>query len=266
MNDMNPTDTTLQEILQTLDDIASLERIWARGAVHQGGPHYRIDGTRGPISIGEDECRVIGRFVQQFKPRRCFMVGNAFGLSSVYIAKMMEQNAGESVVTLDNQSEGNGQRCAGIAEQLRSRMDCKLLTNHKGSSPQDVEMTAGADRYDFVFLDGLHRHPQVTTDFQAVQRVATEDAVFCWHDYWMPGIPQCVEYARKTGYHCLKINSSCEMAMGTKSKSVFDEISGLYGNTETPKRRLRPGAFLKLCYVLATGTIKERRLAASPAE
>ncbi|MEE9294104.1 MAG: class I SAM-dependent methyltransferase [Phycisphaerae bacterium] len=266
MIDATPSYRTIRQIVRNLDELAGLERVWPRGAVHPGGPHYRLKGTLGPISIGEDECGVIGRLIQKFRPARCFMIGNGFGLSSAYIAKMMEQNAGRSVVTLDNQSEGQGARCAQVADQLRQRMDCTLLTSHKGTSPQDIEPTAGDERYDFVFIDGLHRHPQVTCDFQTVQRIAANDAIFCWHDYWMPGIPQCVEYAQQTGYHCLKVNSSCEMAFGTKSDTVFNEIGKLYDNAEPPRPRLRPGAFFKLCYVLLTGTIKARVAAAPPAK
>lgn len=251
-------DVLIQEIVDNLREIAGVDRLWRRGAVHRGGPHYRLKGSIGPISIGEDECRLLGRLIQDFRPRRCFIVGNAFGLSSVFIAKMMESNGGRHVVTLDNQSEGNGRRCADVAAELARRMRCRLLKNHKGTSPADIPSAAGAERYDLLFLDGLHRHPQVTRDFRGALDIATPDAVFVWHDYWMLGIHQSVEDAQRAGFRCLKINTSCEMVFGTRNDRLFDRLPDLHENTEPPRRRLRAAAALKACSAVLTGAVKAR--------
>src|SRR5688572_15930649 len=89
-------------VVTALESIAGLERIWKRGVVHHGGPHYRLHGTTGPVSIGEDECLILGRLIARFRPARCFIIGNGFGFSSAFIAKMMEANEGVSVITLDS--------------------------------------------------------------------------------------------------------------------------------------------------------------------
>ncbi len=259
MCDASKMKAIIREVVQNLQEIAPLERIWTRGAVHPGGPHYRVRGTRGPISIGEDECAAFGRLIQEFTPDRCFIIGNAFGLSSVFIAKMMELHGGQSVVTLDNHSEGSGHRCAGIAERLAARLDCRLLENVTGTSPDDIARSAGGYRYDLILIDGLHRHPQATRDFRGVLCIARPDTIFCWHDYWMPGIPQSVDEASRAGCHCRKINSSCEMVFGTRNGERFSRIVAMYDNAEQPRKRLRPRAFIKLCYVLMTGTINARR-------
>jgi predicted O-methyltransferase YrrM len=248
----------LHAIVRELDDHAGIEPILLNGAVHPGGPHFRVKGTLGPISIGADECRVLATFVEAVRPRRCFIIGNAFGLSSVLIAKLMESNGGLSVETLDNQSEGDGERLAGIADALRRRLQCRLLVNHKGRSPEDVPAIAGGDKYDFILIDGLHRHPQVTHDFLGVLPIASEDAVLWWHDYWMPGIPQSVDKAMNEGMRCRKVNCSCEMVFGTRSEELFERMVALYENTEAPRKRMRPRAFLKLCYALGAGAVKTR--------
>jgi predicted O-methyltransferase YrrM len=249
---------TLSTVLGNLRTISAVEAVWRRGAVHRGGPHYRLRGTLGPISIGVDECMVLGKSIELLRPRKCFVVGNAFGLSSVFLAKMVEFHGGEAIVTLDNESEGHGARCAEIARELARQTSCRLLTNIKGSSPEDIVRTAAGSTYDFVFIDGLHRHPQVSRDFDEVRKIAGPETLFWWHDFWMPGIPQCVAHAQSIGFHCRKVNSSCEMVFGTRSAEVYEKVCGLYANTEAPRKRLRPVAFLKLCHVLATGLVKSR--------
>lgn len=260
------TDSGVQEqirglvraVVSSLQEIAGLERVLRRGMVHPGGPHYRLHGTTGPISIGEDECAVFGRLIAAFRPAHCFLIGNAFGMSSVFIAKMMELHGGESVVTLDDHSEGDGMRCFEIADRLRERMDCGLLVNKCGSSPGDIQWAAGRDAVDLIFIDGEHRHPQVTRDFQGVQELVREHTIVCWHDYWMPGIPESVAEAERIGYGCLKVNTSCEMVLGSQSRSVLDRMESLYPDSQAPRRRLRPAAFLKLCGALAVGAIQKR--------
>ena len=206
------TDSGVQEqirglvsaVVSSLQEIARLEPVLRRGMVHPGGPHYRLHGTTGPISIGEDECAVFGRLIAAFRPAHCFLIGNAFGMSSVFIAKMMELHGGESVVTLDDHSEGDGLRCFEMADRLRERMDCGLLVNKCGSSPGDIRWAAGRDAVDLIFIDGEHRHPQVTRDFQGVQELVREHTIVCWHDYWMPGIPESVAEAER-----IKIKYGC---------------------------------------------------------
>jgi len=250
--------TLLRDVIATADEIAGLERVLPRGAVHPGGPHYRLRGSVGPISIGEDECAVFAKVIERFRPAHCFIVGNAFGLSSVFIAKMMEANGGQTVVTLDAKCEGDGDRCFDTAARLREKMECSILTNKIGWSPQDIDAAADRDAYDLIFLDGLHRHPQVSKDFHGVKHLAGDETILCWHDYWMPGIPQSVAEAIAAGFKCIKINCSCEIVLGTRSNEVFEGIGKMFDNVETPQPRRRVLAFLRIFHAVAVGTIKKR--------
>src|SRR4051794_12557669 len=114
-NGLQSMNDLVREIARKLHEIARIEPMWKRGVVHRGGPHYRLKGTLGPVSLGEDECIVFGKLINQFQPATCFIIGNAFGMSSVFIAKMMERNSGKSVITLDSKSEGDGERCYAVA-------------------------------------------------------------------------------------------------------------------------------------------------------
>ncbi len=192
-------DVLIRHVVEALESIAGIERIWRRGLVHRGGPHYRLSATAGPVSIGEDECRILGRLIVRFRPAHCFIIGNGFGLSSVFIARMMEANAGMSVITLDSMSEGDGRRCADSAEQLRRRMDCRILRNEYGVSPQDIDRAAGAARYDLIFIDGDHSHPQVIDDFHGIEHLLGDESIVCWHDHWLHGVSECVAEAHRSG-------------------------------------------------------------------
>ena len=242
----DPTRSLVQRIVVSLESITGVERIWRRGVVHRGGPHYRLRGTIGPVSIGEDECFVLARLIERFRPAHCFVIGNGFGLSSAFIAKMMEANGGRSVTTLDSKVEGDGERCFETAEQLRIRLDCRLLRNEHGVSPQDIDKAGGRRSYDFVFIDGDHAHPQPTRDFHGVQHLLRRSGVLLWHDYWLAGVSESVTAARQSGYRCVKVNSSCEMVFGTRDDAVFRDIEALFDDAETPSPRRHPWARVML--------------------
>jgi predicted O-methyltransferase YrrM len=230
-------DQSLDAVIKALADIAETKVVWEKGLIHRGGPHRRLKGEQYPISIGEDECRAFGRLVRGLRPERCFIIGNAFGLSSAYIAHVMQQCGGKSVITLDDQSEGNGQRCAAVAQELANRTGVAgLLVNKKGRSPENTIEAAGDQKYEVIFIDGLHRHPQVTHDFDGVQALANESTVFVWHDGWIPGIPESVAAAKLQGVHCLWLPTSCEIIVGTRSAAMFERLRELFPEGEVDHR------------------------------
>lgn len=238
----------IREIVGELDAIGGIETVWPRGLVHPGGPHYRLRGMLSPISIGEDECRAFGKLIEAFRPSNAFIIGNAFGMSSVFIAKMMERCRGRVVITLDSKSEGDGERCYRIAGELRDRLKADILTNKVGWSPQDVNSAAEDDSYGLIFIDGRHAHPQVTRDFEGCKHLAVDDTILCWHDYWVPGIPRSVATAERNGFRCLKVNTSCEMVFGTRSLERFELLCQMFKNSEPPRPRLRLGTYAKLSH------------------
>lgn len=243
-------------VVAALESIAGLEKIWKRGVVHRGGPHYRLRRTAGPVSIGEDECLILGKLIARFRPASCFIIGNGFGFSSAFIAKMMEAHGGESVITLDSMAEGDGQRCFATAEQLRVRLDCRILRSKQGISPQDIDQAAERARYDLILIDGDHAHPQVIDDFRGVQHLVGNQSILCWHDYWLAGVFESVAEAQRVGYRCLKVNSSCELVFGTRDPAVFREIGLLFDDAGPPTRRSHPRARLMLARSFVWSTIK----------
>lgn len=242
-------DAALKKVLSTLDQIAETSLLWKDGLLNPGGPHRRLKGHLFPISIGEDECHAFGRLIDALAPKTCFIVGNAFGLSSAYIAEAMKNKDGQSVITLDNQSEGNGPLCASVAQRLADQMGLGgILKNKKGSSPQDIPGAVEHPNYDLIFIDGLHRHPQVIHDLEGLLPYAHEQSVIVWHDSWIRGVPESVERAKELGYRCLWIPTSCEMIFGAKDPAVFAKLQQAFpeGVEDRSRRSYAVGVWLSL--------------------
>lgn len=222
-------DESLKRVVSALDGLAEMGFVWPKGLLNPGGPHRRLRGYHYPISIGEDECLVFGRLIETFRPAHCYIIGNAFGFSSAYIADVMKRCGGKSVITLDNQSEGAGQRAASIAQALSDALGVSdILKNKKGSSPHDIASTVEQKAYDLVFIDGLHRHPQVTDDFDAVLPYCAERGIVVFHDSWIIGVPEAVARAKQAGFRCLWVPTSCEMILATRDPECFTQLQKLF--------------------------------------
>ena len=228
---MPDVNESVSRVVSALGEVAETSLLWKEGLVNPGGPHRRLRGHLYPISIGEDECVVFGKLVERLRPKHCYIIGNAFGFSSAYIAEVMRDHGGESVTTLDNQSEGQGERIAAVAQALTDKLGLsELLQNCKGSSPEDIPRTAKQPSYELIFIDGLHRHPQVTHDLHGVMPYCTDKSVIVFHDSWIIGVPEAVDEAKKLGFRCLWVPTSCEMILATRDEDVFRELEAVFPN------------------------------------
>jgi predicted O-methyltransferase YrrM len=222
-------DASLRRTVTALEQIHEVGLVWPRGLINPGGPHRRLRGHQYPISIGEDECVAFGTLIEAFRPAHCFIIGNAFGLSSVYIADVMKRCGGKSVITLDNQSEGAGEKTAGIARRLADDVGVSdILKNKKGSSPQDIASSVEQPSYDLIFIDGLHSHPQVTHDLEGVLPYAHPRSVIAFHDSWLPGVPEAAQRAKEKGFRNLWLPTSCEMILSTRDAGDFARLQAAF--------------------------------------
>jgi predicted O-methyltransferase YrrM len=219
---------SLHRVVNALNEVAETSLVWPHGLINTGGPHRVLSGTLFPVSIGEDECAVFGRLIECFRPAHTFIIGNAFGFSSCYIADMMRQHGGKSVVTLDSEVEGRGKACALIARQLADKLELSLLKNKKGESPNDTASAVETNNHDLVFIDGNHGHPHVLRDFNGILPFTNEKTIFVWHDFWLPGIVPCLRVAESHGFRWTWLPTSCEMVLGVRDESVFAELQKMF--------------------------------------
>ncbi|HEX7480861.1 MAG TPA: class I SAM-dependent methyltransferase [Polyangiales bacterium] len=239
-------DESLLRVITTLNRIADTSLVWPQGMLNPGGPHRRLKGHHDPISIGEDECAAFGRLVAALRPAHAFIIGNAFGFSSSYIADVMQKHGGLSVISLDDHSEGDGQRAAAIARELALSLGLDaILKNKRGASPADIAKSVEEKLYDLIFIDGQHRHPQVTRDFQGVLPYSSPQTVVVFHDSWIAGVPQAVAEAKRAGFRCLWLPTSCEMILATRSGERFAQLQAIFREgTEDRGPRSRATGYL----------------------
>lgn len=248
----------IKVVVTALKEIADIRPVWPGGLMHPGGPHYRLAGMFKPISIGEDECLVFNQLIRTFRPEHCFIIGNAFGFSSAYIAGIMMQHGGKRVVTLDNLNDGDGERCAQIASQLAKRLNLSILRDKRGGSPKDIPLAADATAYQLVFIDGKHVHPQVVLDLESILPYTLENTIFIWHDFWVPGVSRGVQHAQERGFHCLWLPTSCEMVLGVRYTCTFNRLVNSFPNGKTllprsPRlRAYKTGGHAFLTFLLET--------------
>jgi predicted O-methyltransferase YrrM len=250
----------LEKVVNALDAVAQTKLVWTNGFANPGGPHRRLAGNKSPISIGEDEGVMFTKLIAALRPENCFIVGNAFGFSSALIAMVMEDHGGRSVITLDAQTEGYGERNAQVARALTERLSLKILKNKKGFSPQDVAGAVEDPSYDLIFLDGCHDHPQVTYDLIGALPYAHDKSVIVLHDFWLRGVWRCAETLEMAGYHCLLVPTSCEIVLCTRDKATFDKLRQVFpeGVMNVASRKRLPTYTLR--YLMTT---PERVLSAS---
>jgi len=133
--------------------------------------------TGGGISLQEIyffEC-----LFRSFKPENIFIIGNAFGWSTVLMALL---NPNGQVVALDAGIEGDfGIRLTNkIAEE--EKLNIKVV---KGFSPNNVSKTVAENfstGIDFAFIDGLHTNVQQKLDFNAVFNLCHKNCIYVFHD------------------------------------------------------------------------------------
>src|SRR4029077_11071917 len=129
----------------------------------------------------------------------------------------------------DNQSEGAGQKAAAIAQALSDALGVSdILKNKKGTAPDDIAATVEQKAYDLVFIDGLHRHPQVTHDFEGVLPYCAARGIVVFHDSWIIGVPEAVQRAKQKGFRCLWVPTSCEMILATRDADLWKQLQALF--------------------------------------
>ncbi len=140
----------------------------------------RLAGTGGGIAM--QECYFLECLLDAWSPRSIFVIGNAFGWSTLLLACLVPE---ARVVALDNGVEGHEAR-AGIdltnALAAEHDLDARVVF---GQSPRDVPDCVGthlAGTIDLCLIDGLHTDEQQIADFQAVQPFLSANHAVLFHD------------------------------------------------------------------------------------
>jgi len=146
-------------------------------ALYQGG---RMLSTGGGISL--QEYYVFECLLDVWTPANIFVIGNAFGWSTLLLACLAPQ---ARAVALDNGVEGDDAR---IGIDLTNAMATEQRLNAAvvfGRSPQDVPgvvTTHLGGTIDLCFIDGLHTNDQQLADYLAIKPFLARDHIILFHD------------------------------------------------------------------------------------
>ena len=133
---------------------------------------------------------------ERARPKRIFIIGNAFGWSTLALALI---NRSARVVAIDycpRPEEEHGLEVTNMLARLAG-LDARAI---KGQSPDNVAAICAREfdgPVELAFIDGGHTNAQQSLDFAACRAVATEGTVYVLHDVINFGMVESfVEIAR----------------------------------------------------------------------
>lgn len=141
--------------------------------------HYAIVGKDTGLSITEKEIYYILKYNKFFKNPKIYIIGNAFGFSTIAFQLIFPE---ASIDVIDAEIEGEfnsfgSNLTVEIAKE--NKFDINLT---KGFSPKDVKQSMRFDKYDLIFIDGLHTDEQVIADFTGVYPFFNDKYMCFFHD------------------------------------------------------------------------------------
>ena len=147
------------------------------GAAHQG-KHMSVGGGISPLEV-----LVLSSVSRATKPKRIFLIGNAFGWSTLALGLA---NPDAQVVAIDALVEGvEAARGFDITQQIIKKEKLDNISVVEAFSPDDVHEVC--QKYfdgpiDFALIDGKHSNEQQTKDFQVVYQELADPGVVFLHD------------------------------------------------------------------------------------
>jgi predicted O-methyltransferase YrrM len=114
---------------------------------------------------------------------RAFVIGNAFGYSTVVLALLFARGGVGFVDVLDAEAEGD---CNSLGTYLTRKIVAEesfAVNLTLGFSPWDVpKAVTRRTKYALAFIDGRHTNDQLLMDFVAIERHLARAAVVVLHD------------------------------------------------------------------------------------
>lgn len=140
---------------------------------------YKVKGS-GPISPDEGAC--ILRAIEEHRPRSFIELGTSSGLSTGLIARMLHDNGGERLVSVDV-SEGfyrDESRPSGFL--VPDLYDGDRVTVELRSPLTSVDVASWDDTFEMGFVDGSHQHPWPMVDTLCLRPRLTGSRILFQHD------------------------------------------------------------------------------------
>jgi len=137
-------------------DLGGPSRLYATLVDRRTGRSLRCSG-----GISPSDGLLFAALARAYQPQTVFVIGTSFGLSAFVLAELFPRAV---IDVIDAECEGvdNVEGSKITREIARRRYGNVRLTT--GYSPQDISKAGRCDKYQFVFIDGLHTNAQMTKD------------------------------------------------------------------------------------------------------
>ncbi len=140
---------------------------------------HKVTGS-GPIKASEAVCML--RAIEEHRPRSFIEVGTSSGLSTGLLARMLHDNGGERLVSVDvsqrfyhDESRASGFLVPEVYDGDRVAVDLR-------SPYTSIDVPSWDETFDMGFIDGGHAHPWPLVDTLCVLPRLTGSRILFHHD------------------------------------------------------------------------------------
>lgn len=145
-----------------------------------GGYHADYDDGFPSGSLWRVEGQALYAIVRTLKPQNVLELGTWHGASATHLLQGLVDNGQGGLTCIDSRAYGDITIGDMIPDGLRSR-----VTIHQTTFEQHLA-TLEPNSYDFIFEDGMHETPQVTSIWKAAKRLLRLGGMIVSHDAMHP--------------------------------------------------------------------------------
>ncbi len=142
---------------------------------------HKGKSTTRNLGIAQQEIYFLECLLANWQPRRIFVIGNAFGWSTLALALICPQ---AQVVALDS-CQTPDTKAGLVLTNLIATEERLQAAAVRGVSPQDVAGVVGnrlEGSIDLALIDGHHTNEAVLADFRAIRPFLSKESLTLFHD------------------------------------------------------------------------------------
>ncbi|MDY6868855.1 MAG: class I SAM-dependent methyltransferase [Chloroflexota bacterium] len=148
-------------------------------------------------------------------------IGCAFGISSLYICNALRDRSNASHTILDPYQYGDHYQGIGALNLKRAGIDFFNLIDEKSEIALPKILNKTTEKYDLIFIDGLHTFDQASVDFYFANRLVRKGGFIVFDDSSLPSVAKVISYAMK--YPAYSFHSEVKIKSGLKRTLHFLE-------------------------------------------
>jgi len=151
---------------------------------------YELEGFRTGFAITDADIELFLEIREKINVKNIYIIGNAFGYSTFVLSNIFPK---AKIDVIDAECEGNDNRLGlEITRKIieKNKLDINLFI---GFSPEDVERSMRTNKYELIFIDGLHTKEQIRKDLDAVKNYCADNFFIVCHDVELASLQESID-------------------------------------------------------------------------